>query len=277
MLTLKQTSLLLLAWVLLACNSHKMYISPQVGLTAPYKTLPFRTDTNTLQLTANAQVVVGNANYDGSDLVTAVNGYTQIAKRWGFLVVHANVGATLGNYNVFRLRNDREYDARVSPDYNEQIRGNYFFGSASGAAGISLTAIGNKHIEWRPLAATISANREFGGYAKLRRQMDANQVTQVIRSPFLATAGVESEILIRNRDWSIGFLLGQQWLLGKNYSNIWEPFSSNIDYNRGGRHRIIYSTIAVSEKRHTVYGSIILANRFSGFQVGYNRVLKTWR
>lgn len=278
MLTLKQALLLLSAWFLLACNSHKIYISPQVGLTAPYKTLPFRTDSTTLQLSANAQLITGNANYDASDAVTAVNGYTQIAKRWGFLVVHANVGATLGNYHVFRLRDDRDYDVLVSPAYNEQIRGNYFFGAASGSAGFSLTAIGNKQIEWRPIAANISANKEFGSYAKLRSQMDMTKVTHVTRSPFLATVGVESEIIFRSNDWSLGFLMGQQWLLGKHYAHTWETYSTgNVYYNRGGRQRFFYSTVAVSQKHHTFYGSMMLGNRFSGVQIGYNRVLKGWR
>jgi hypothetical protein len=196
------------------------YVNPFNGITAPYRTVPMKSDSIAHVNYLNFGFSNGHANDWYNDHKISGSVSFSRSHNFGIFQAHYGAGMTAGSYRVSRFDSN---NTNSSVDYKiiNQNAGNYFFGGWSFDGGMNLVSA-SEYFEWRVIGVETSLRHEFGDYRRFRERLPDTAATLILRNPDLGTLGMFTEFVFRNKDGSrIGLKFDYGGVLGSSYHSYY--------------------------------------------------------
>lgn len=256
------------------CAIHRQayFVSPFNGNNTEYHTLPTMIDSVHTALYSSLSISPGSANDFGTDHYLSGKASIYVAHQVGYFQFHYGLNLSLGNYSMGMWQVDTSYYRRSSNTdlpHAAQVNsysGDHFFGGIGFEGGVNLV-VPMGGAEWRFLGVETSVTQEFGNYLAVRRQMPDSIANLINRDALFATIGLNTEVVIYERDGEWGWRVGFGWPLGSAYS------SPGVFDNATGRflhYKYFNFSFHYTHKRITGYGQLNLATKESGGVFGAN-------
>ena len=215
--------------ILPGCAVHRQayFVSPFNGNNNEYLTLPTVADSAHTAFYSSLSFGAGSANDFGTDQYRSAQGHIYAAHEFGLFQFHYGLNLSLGSYSMGKWNVDTSRPGYYNPSasinlpYAAQVNaysGTHFFGGIGFQGGIN-AVIPARNAEWRFLGVETSLRREFGDYLAVRGKMPDSIATLINRDPLFATIGLNSEVVIYDRQGEWGFRMAFGWALGSAYTD----------------------------------------------------------
>ena len=264
----------IVVFFLTGCTRSYYFLNALNGNNNYYHALPLKTDSIRSACYFSSVISWGGGNYldDGVKSITA---NLHRSYYFGSFQGYYGTDFSFGSYHV-----SNDYSSRYNNRTQGQVEafnkfaGYKYFGGYGINGGIDFV-IPKKSGggEWRILGIETSMQNEFGKYFHFRNIVPDSLVGESMRSRFLPTIGINSEVVLRiGKGSSTGYKIALGTSIKKEdinklgLSNILTDHSNNPFY--------FTQTFYVTNKAWTIFGQLTFATYSAFIQAGFNYKLK---